>query len=331
MPFYQKKIHSKIASLYPNQQIPAWGVYEGLPPCTSTNDFDGNKGWWSPRRLQRKSWVFLGAYSADVFVGIAIVDAGYIGQAFCYVYFPEEEKLFEKGYQRPFAFAKDFDADLTSDWQLGPFKIYTSADGQLHGQYRSDDFVLEIACQQNEKGLSFVCPSEGKKRPFHFTYKNLLLPTQVTCTIDGQKQHFEGLKSGIDFSKGYPPRQTSWNWVSFLGKTADGQAVGINLVDGFNQNIENAVWIGEERHLLGKVSFDYSRPLTQSTWQVHSEQNNLELYMQPNGSRAENLNLKVLKSDFTQVFGKITGRIRLGEKWQSLEGYGVMEEHEAVW
>lgn len=326
----QKKILNSISSFISKNKVQKYGVYNNVVPDTSTNAWDGAKGWRSPRRWQRKSWIFVGAYSPDIVVGFAIVDAGFIGKAFCYIYFPKTGRLIEDGLDRPFAFPANFEAGLEDHWSLGAYQIFTQ-NGQMHFEFKGKKFQICLQCEQTPHGLSFLCPSEGAKRPFHYTYKNLLLPTTIQFTEKGQLQQFENLYSCIDYSKGYPPKHTQWNWTSFLGSMEDGSPVGINVVDQFNQNMENAVWIGTERILIGPVRYQYDQPLEKSRWKVEAIDGNLELWMAPQGSRKENINVKVLKSKFTQVFGPIEGRILHQNQWKKLKGYGVMEEHEAIW
>ncbi len=331
MTITKKEISYKHISLHELSEEKAWGAYHAKPNSYNLNAFERHNGWTSVRRWQRKSWIFIGAYSEDIFAGFAIVDAGYLGKAFCYIYFPKTGKLYESGKDKPFAFSKDFDADINCDWTLGKFSITPHPSGRMVFEYKGKDFSLTMACQDNDNGLSFLCPSSGNKRPFHYTYKNLLLPTDITFEEKDNKQTFNNLSGGLDFSKGFPPYHTTWNWVSFMGTAEDGTPVGINLVDQFNQNLENAVWWGNERFLIGDVVFDYSKPLDKNLWTVKDKEDKLILALQPNGSRKENINLAVLKSKFTQVFGKITGKIFIHDKWQKIEGYGVMEEHEAKW
>lgn len=330
MNLHQKKILNSIPSLLSEKAIQAFGVYDNVVPDTSTNVWDGSKGWKSTRRWQRKSWLFFGAYSADIFVGFAIVDAGFLGKAFCYVYRPKTGELLENGIDRPFAFEGNFEADLDSYWQLGHYEILTKK-GQMHFNFKGKKFQLSMQCTNNEHGLSFLCPSTGANRPFHYTYKNLLLPTNIQLKQKGETQFFNNLYGSIDFSKGYPPKHTNWNWTSFLGNLEDGTPIGINVVDQFNQNMENVVWLGTERILIGNVGYQYNKPLEKSLWKVRSLNGDLELSMQAKGSRKENINIKLLKSKFTQVFGRIEGKIRHQGTWKKLRGYGVMEEHEAIW
>ena len=141
--------------------------------------------------MAKKILDFLGAYSADILIGFAIVDAGYIGKAFCYVYFPKTGELIENGIDRPMGFPSKFDAGFRDDWQLGNYRIHTQASGRMLFEYHGKKFQITLACQNNEQGLSFFCPSEGKNRPFHFTYKNLLLPTDIPVNLQRKKTRFQ--------------------------------------------------------------------------------------------------------------------------------------------
>ncbi len=64
---------------------------------------------------------------------------------------------------------------------------------------------------------------------------------------------------------------------------------------------------------------------------MQAENGQLELCLQPDNLRRETINVGFLKSNFKQVFGGVTGRLYYGEQWQNLQGYGLMEEHEALW
>ena len=87
------KIQPNIRKLNSGKEHQKYGVYNDLIQVTNTNAWDGTKGWKSPRRWQRKSWIFFGAYSAEISVGFAIVDAGFLGKAFCYIYHPKTGKI----------------------------------------------------------------------------------------------------------------------------------------------------------------------------------------------------------------------------------------------
>jgi hypothetical protein len=103
------------------------------------------------------------------------------------------------------------------------------------------------------------------------------------------------------------------------------------LVDGFNGNMENVLWIEDRHHFFGKMLYDYQPPINSSTWEVNSVDASLQLRLEPKGSRNENINVLLMKSKFTQVYGPMSGFFKEDDKIVNLEGFGVMEEHEALW
>lgn len=311
-----------------DKKLLPYGIYQGLIPQPLTQPWDGNNGLFSQRRWQRKAWVFIGVCTPDFYGGLAICDAGYLGKPFAYIYDVKSGQLLEEGASVPMGFAKDADWCLKDDWKIKNYHIYTE-DNQIIATFKGKKFELRISLQDNERGLSFICPS--KNRPFHFTYKNLLLPARIEWSAaDGKKHPINNAFASIDFSKGYPPRHTFWNWTSFMGHADTGIPVGINLVDGFNGNLENALWYGNQTLPLGKVNYEYIKASEHNAWRVHNE--DLDITMQqPLGARHENMNVLLAKSKFIQVFGNMTGKIRLGGEWKMIEGAGVMEEHEAKW
>jgi hypothetical protein len=66
-------------------------------------------------------------------------------------------------------------------------------------------------------------------------------------------------------------------------------------------------------------------------WEVNSVDASLQLRLEPKGSRNENINVLLMKSKFTQVYGPMSGFFKEDDKLVNLEGFGVMEEHEALW
>jgi hypothetical protein len=124
----------------------------------------------------------------------------------------------------------------------------------------------------------------------------------------------------VDESAGYHDRHTSWRWSAGVGVAEDGTPVAWNLVDGIHDApgaSERRVWRDGEAVEVDPVEFapDLSRVAGMS--------------FTPWAERSENLNLLVVRSRYRQPFGSFNGRLPDGTRLR--EGYGVMEEHDALW
>ncbi|MCO5231469.1 MAG: DUF2804 domain-containing protein [Chitinophagales bacterium] len=306
-----------------------FGRYKNLipQPLTTFWDDDGLP-MMKRRRTQRKAWIFFGIYTKDLYTGIAIVDAGMVSTAFTYFYIPSENLFIEDKITLPLGFSKGFDPAMTDDWKLGKYSIQTT--NQTMTLNYSGKFKLEISATLNDNGVSIVAPSEGN-RPFNFTYKDLNIPIQCKINYQGKLYQTEGAYGAIDFTKGYPPRQTQWNWSSAIGLTESGKSIAFNIVDKFNSNLENILWLDNQRIVLSDAKFTYGPDLKKDIWLIQTEDLILNMQMQPQGARYENLNAAVMKSIFTQPFGEYNGTVMVNGIKENFTAWGVAEEHLAVW
>jgi len=299
-----------------------YGLYAGAVE-------DMNTAIWSElRRGQRKAWTYTGAFSQRYYVGFAIADAGIAATAFAYVFDAETGLYVEEKATVPFGFSSDFDPDLKSVWQLKNFSITRDGDRFTY-TYQGKRIQLRMTVTENGKGVTTIAPAAG--RPFHHTYKNLLLPAEVDATVDGQHITFSGNIGGLDFSKGYPPRNTFWNWASINALTDSGVEFGVNLVGDFNNSIENALWVNGEVSQLSQATFSYGQPVEKSEWQIATLDGILQMRFKPLGMRGENINAFIMMSKFKQPFGVFTGTVQLKDGVHAFTGYGVVEEHFAKW
>jgi hypothetical protein len=305
-----------------------FGLYEGLIADTRTTGWDFNSKLAPRRRTERKAWIYMGIFSRDFYAGIAIADAGYIGSAFSYIYIPAEKFFVEDKLTLPLGFNSDFNATLTDSWRLGRYEILPTADKivvNIRGAY---DFTAAFSLKQN--GLSTIAPSGGN-RPFNFTYKEMGLNVDGEFIYGNRRQKFSGEFGMLDYTKGYPPRRTEWNWLSMIGKTESGKSLCVNLVDKFNDGIENALWLDGRPMPLSSAHFHYIQPAERSIWRILTRDNVFETRFRPFGARGENLNLGFLKSRFVQPYGTFDGQIKIGDTVDKFTGYGVTEDHLAVW
>lgn len=306
---------------FANAAIP-FGLYAG--PIANMN----TTAWSGQRRSQRKAWIYCGAFSGRYYVGFAIADAGIVATAFAYVFDAQTGAYVEEKVTAPFGFGSDFDPDMKTTWTLKKFSITPDGNKYIYA-YAGKRIRLKMTVTENGKGSTTIAPAGD--RPFHHTYKNLLLPTEVEATVDGEEIKFSGNIGGLDFSKGYPPRHTFWNWASMNAVTESGIEFGVNLVGDFNNSIENALWVNGEVRQLSQATFSYGRPVEKSDWHITTLDDTLSMDFKPLGMRSEDTNAILMMSRFKQPFGTFSGTLRLNGTDHKFTGYGVVEEHFAKW
>ena len=322
-------IHSKQSSLLQNNINIPFGVYDDLIENTDTSFFDKQGLLTKKRRTERKAWIFFGVFSPDLICGFAIADAGMVATAFSYFYSLKDGVFEEDKTTVPLGFASDFNPNLDSEWKLGNYTIKTE-NGKMSMQYLGK-YKMYIDAENNANGASIVAPSNNG-RPFNFTYKNLCVPVKVQINNGGISTYATSGKYGsIDFTKGYPPRETIWNWLSFIGITETEKTIAVNLVDRFNSNMENILWIDGKKVLLSNAKFSFSEPLDKTDWLIETEDGILNCHLSPRGSRTENINALVMKSKFIQPFGTLDGTVMIDGKPEKFTAFGVVEDHHAVW
>lgn len=322
-----RNILPKEPYLLKHGKVLPYGVYDDLIAHPQTSFWDKSAFLSLKRFSERKTWIFFGVFSEDLFAGIAIVDAGFVATAFTYFYVPSRSLFVEDKTTMPSFFGTKFDPNLNSHWQLGAYDISTLNE-VMHFSYRGK-YNLVLHAHLNTNGLSTVAPSQD--RPFNFTYKNLPLPITLDIDYKGERFHLDGNYGGIDFTKGYPPKSTKWNWASAIGATASGKSIAFNLVKHFNAELENALWIDGQRILLENSTFVLPSKLDKEAWQVGSSDAIISSTFTPNGARSENLNIIAMKSIFTQPFGTFEGTVTLDGTSEKFTAYGVCEDHLAVW
>lgn len=305
-----------------------WGRYEGLIEDTDTSDWDRQ---WLRRRWQRKSWVYVGAFTDLFGIGCALVDAGYLGHAFVYVFNRETKVLFEDDIAAPFGFARKFQSGLRTEWMIGnrrkQWHLRPTDLGWLitfHDKKNS----LRLHVDQSTTGISTLVPSH--RRPFHYTYKATMLSVDVELAVNGHSERFTAIGL-LDFSKGYPPRRTYWNWASGVGETKNGGCLGFNLVSEFNNGLENALWYQDRLIPLSQATFQYKPQHTDNEWCIRTTDGVLALTFTPEILRRGKLNFGLFKNDFIQPFGHFTGRISLDSHEEAFSAEGIVEQHEALW
>jgi hypothetical protein len=300
------------------------GRYRGAIADLSTAAWDGG----GRRRLQRKGWMYFSASTERFSVGYAIVDAGLVASAFVYVHDRQTGRLVEEKASVPFGFAADRAPDWRCPWRLDRgdrhWAIEHDAARGWQVRYSGRRLRLSLDVERGGDGLTAIANPPG--RPFAHTWKLCALASRLCFTLDG-KTHDLASSSALDFTLGYPPRSSLWNWASLDGTSADGRKLGINLVAHFMNGLENALWRDGELMPLAQATFRYEPSNLLAPWRVRTVDGRVDVVFQPDGQRAEHLDALLLQSRFAQPFGRWAGTV----DGVAAAGCGVVEEHAARW
>ena len=145
-----------------------------------------------------------------------------------------------------------------------------------------------------------------------------------TATVDGRQVRVDGLAL-LEDNDGYHPRLTHWWWAAGGGQLTDGRTAMWNAVVGLNDtlpHIENTVWIDG-------VPTPSARSPSPRTWPGSTFDDGNEMRFTEEAERATKVDFFVVRSAYRQPFGTFAGSLAGGLELS--DGYGVMEDHRAVW
>jgi len=318
-----------------DQGAPVLGRYAGSP---ARLDWRGLRAphrrgpLWM--RLHHKRWRYLGITSAELFIGVAIVDVGWTGTAFAY--------LFDRRQRRLLA---DWSQDGLSSLQVGvgdaplngAHARFRGLRSRLEMQQRDGSLRLQVAVRglqlQAEiaapvsSPLLAVGPIEGGIA--HATLKTSAMAVRGWAEAGDERFTLDGALAALDASNGFLARNTSWRWAS-----AHGSELGFNLQQGYFGGQENALWLHGELIPLGAATFDFDAAAPLRPWRVHTADGLLDLEFSPEGLRAEDRNLGFAASHYVQPVGRFSGWVRASAGAPAREVRdlpGVTEDHQSRW
>ncbi len=340
------KLQPTPEKLFDPQGNPIEGIWQGLGPATSQNDFRAwNHGALKPL-LTEKRWQFIGVFSPEYIVGLAVVDVGYLGMGWMYLYDRKTKELIEWEAKSPLGthvlaerdpkrgcwslHKKDQHLEIRADAEK--LSRTVEIDLRRKGKHIKGRFEL---VDGGQSALAYLGGMAADR--FNLTYKTAGLLTSGKLTLNDQPIDFprDTTRGLVDWTWGCPARETYWNWSACTGLLSDGRTIGWNLATGINEgkNVENAFWVDGELEALGSVRFDYDPKNMMEPWEIKDEHERVSLRFQPEGMRSENINALVIKSRFFQPFGVYQGTItRENGEVLSIDNLpGVAEEHFALW
>jgi hypothetical protein len=273
----------------------------------------------------RKQWRYLGAFSDELLLCAARVQVGIAGQTFWAVWDRSEKKLHEHTkLLTPLARGEvwtelaDAEEGGAIDWAPETGGTLVRIEAEAHGGAERLRAFLRAG---EGKWAEAVCPTPDEGN-YVWTRKRIV---PVECDVRFGERRVRVEAKGIeDESCGYHPRHTVWSWSAGVGETADGRAVGWNLVSGINDpptNSERAIWVDCEPSEPGPVEFEGLEAV--------AFDDGSRLQFSAEAERRKEERKPFVKYSYVQPFGTFSGTLPGGLELAS--GFGVMEHHDARW
>ena len=297
----------------------------------------GLGGWMRSMRL--KEWHHVTLITEEYVITAAIVQLGYVGNAFCRVFERDTGTCLQ--FERLLPFGRDIVFGGSSvrgatSWREGGSHMTFEYQPQAGGLW-SCTFNLPLGDEHLQGQVSVYPEAEclalvhrlGPNRAA-YTHKEAGNRAEGLLTVGMREIRFEhDSQATVDWTRAFPNRHTRWNWLSAAGIAGDGRRLGLNLSEHVYDAAENALWLDGSMHLLGPVTF--TPPATEGRpWVISSERCTLEFH--PDGKVAQDVRRLLVRSSFTQHFGSLEGHLRLEGALLPINGlYGVCETHEATW
>ncbi len=314
-------------------------------------EIGGAMGRGSLRRLRLKQWQFLLIDTPECIAGVAAVDAGYVGNAFAWVFDKARNVLEERNALFPFGGGvtvaassvrgttrvegKGVDLTLTSRYEDGVRTL--QARFPARGTHGALEFDLRVADAPTGRPPMVVAWPVAAQRTA-LAHKIGGLPVKGTIRVGDRRYEAteETSTASMDHTQGYFTYHTYWNWASFSGVSDWGTrvVVDVDLVKtaaGKAMNRNCFVWFDRQLVRLPPVTFEYAQPA--HDWRLKSADGRLDLRFHPLGVRRDRLEHLPIGYDFVQPIGVFSGTLvdpddvvhAVSNAW------GVAEEHTARW
>ena len=312
---------------------PRFGLYAGSPREAGFAALVGAPGPLE-RRLIEKKWQYAFLSTPEMMLAIAVIDVGYLSSGICAVFDRGSRRLLvdENPVLPPIcAQVAEEPADGMSARLFGPHiraRLQQVAGRvSIQATWAHADVDLLLDATRAPLPITAIAPV-GPPGRFDFTHKTVLLPAEGEVRAGNVRFAVQGQFAGLDYTHGYLARETAWRWAFACGR-AGAHLVAFNFSDGFLQGEgENVVWMDGEPHATGPVHFSFEPREPLGAWHLRSADGRVDLAFQPEGYRAQTVDLKLILSRYLQPFGTFSGSIDA----VAIEALpGITEDHTARW
>ncbi|NOZ15501.1 MAG: DUF2804 domain-containing protein [Betaproteobacteria bacterium] len=312
--------------------LPAFGMYEGIVEQLDWQPLQTTLYQRLTRKLHHKRWQYAAIAHPDYFIGAAIVDVGWTGTAFAYLFDRQRREVVgaTSANGLPGLSAK------VEDRAFG-HASFTAGRCRMAFQRKGDRLTLTIqspklrlAADIELAGMPPVLASIAPANWLaHSTHKSGGLQVSGTADCPDKRYGLDGAVASLDYSNGLLARETHWRWAS-----AHSRDMGFNLQQGYIADAENAVWLHGKLIRVGAVEFDFDAKQPLQPWHVRSANRLVDLTFTPEGARSENKNLLIAASRYIQPIGHFDGEIVDPDTGirHAVQGLpGVTEDHTSRW
>jgi Domain of unknown function (DUF2804), C-terminal/Domain of unknown function (DUF2804), N-terminal len=330
-----------------------FGVFDA--PFRELNLEDAQVVWKGVRlprpvvRFRLKRWQHFGLVLPEVFVGLAVVNVGFLRTSWCHVVDRVAHEQFEHKRMGPWmnvgiaealwddhthVHARGYRVDVHNHLSAGEHCLNLRVDPEkgkpaVHGSLRC---VHDLETNRPMVVVLPVGPNQGM-----YSHK-VALPLSGTLRV-GDRLHRADPDTSfaiLDIHKAHYPRHTWWKWATFAGRDGEGRSVALNLTQNVNPDDtrlnENGLWVDGRLVHLGPARFVFDRQDVLAPWRLTTADGAVDLTFHPEGERSENLRAGIIRSVFHQPYGTFAGVVRHGGRELHIEDMvGVCEDHDARW
>ncbi|MBU2426947.1 MAG: DUF2804 domain-containing protein [Gammaproteobacteria bacterium] len=338
---YQPRIQRAPSQLIDATGQPEFGLFDQSVPELNLAQFDYRTVLDKPanrlsKHFAQKQFQFITVSCNDWLLAVAIADIRYASSGFAYLY-QQDAATFEKGLLLPLQLGCQMSKSPTAG-----LAILQAGKTRWSIEPGMDNWQLHIDCgplqaslmlhKQQQSPLAMCTPTGYQG--FTYTEKNNALAVTGLLSLAGKTFPVQQATAGYDFSAGFMRRQTNWRWAS-INTVIDGLPFGLNLAAGVNETglCENALWHQGTIQHLSPAQFQFNRYQKESSWQISTLCDEVDLQFTPIFCRQERVQAGLLASNFRQYVGHYQGKVQLqdGKTLQLNQCLGLAEDHYAKW
>ena len=300
-----------------------------------------------------KEWDYYLVMNSRFALALTVADNSYMGlDSVSFLHFGEKPWEITKSAMRPFpmgstALPSTSAGGTTASSGKHHGIFFNTADGKRVLMAAMDDFrdgqrlEARVTLTEEPEESMVICTPFDKPGHFYFNQKINCMRASGTVTVGGEPFRFDPHDSFavLDWGRGVWTYHNTWYWGSASG-LAGGVPFGFNIGCGFGNTAaatENMLFYRGKAHKISQVFFHIpekdGKERYMDPWTFTSDDGRFEMAFVPVLDRASRTDVKFIKSDQHQVFGRYTGRAVLddGTALEIKDLMGFAEKVENKW